>query len=171
MRRSFRQLATSIAFTLLVVALVSAADSAKSDKTKSQGKLDQATLEKAFSESLSGATLVGSFTTDGNEGKSGDRYQLVSAKKLQGDSWIFTYKAKIGDQMVDLPVPIQVLWAGDTPVMTLTDLTIPGLGTFTARVMFHGDRYAGTWQHGEHGGHMWGKIEKAKATSSNSEKK
>jgi hypothetical protein len=28
------------------------------------------------------------------------------------------------------------------------------------RLFFHGDRYAGTWQHGAIGGHMWGRIEK-----------
>jgi hypothetical protein len=36
------------------------------------------------------------------------------------------------------------------------------MGTFTARVLFYEDRYAGTWQHGKVGGHMFGKIEKAK---------
>ena len=46
--------------------------------------------------------------------------------------------------------------------MSLTNLTIPVLGTFTARVMFYGNRYAGTWQHGKVGGHMWGTIERAK---------
>jgi hypothetical protein len=52
-------------------------------------------------------------------------------------------------------------FAGDTPMISMTDLAIPTLGTFTARVFFHSDRYSGTWQHGEYGGHMFGKIEKA----------
>ena len=39
---------------------------------------------------------------------------------------------------------------------------VPTLGTFTARVLFYGDRYVGTWQHGKVGGHMFGKIEPAK---------
>ncbi len=46
-------------------------------------------------------------------------------------------------------------------MVSLTDLTIPGLGTFTARVLFYEDRYAGTWQHGKVGGHMFGKIQPA----------
>ena len=70
---------------------------------------------------------------------------------------------KVGENEIDVPIPIKVYWADDTPVMSLTDLTIPGVGTFTARVMFHGDRYAGTWQHGEVGGHMWGLVEKPDA--------
>ena len=35
----------------------------------------------------------------------------------------------------------------DTPIILMTDATIPGMGTFTARVFFHGDLYAGTWEH------------------------
>jgi hypothetical protein len=33
-----------------------------------------------------------------------------------------------------VPIPLIVRWAGDTPVITLTDLTIPGVGTFTTRL-------------------------------------
>jgi hypothetical protein len=42
----------------------------------------------------------------------------------------------------------------------LTDWEIPTLGTFTCRVLFYGDRYAGPWQHGKVGGLMYGRIEK-----------
>ena len=62
-----------------------------------------------------------------------------------------------------VPIAIKVLWAGDTPVMTLDDFTIPGIGTFSARVLFHGDRYVGTWQHGDVGGAMWGRVQKIEA--------
>jgi len=51
-------------------------------------------------------------------------------------------------------------------MVSLTNASIPGLGEgFSARVLFHEDRYAGTWQHGKVGGHMFGRIEKAKATA------
>jgi hypothetical protein len=59
---------------------------------------------------------------------------------------------------LSLPLPITVEWAGDTPVITLTQYQIPGLGSFSARVLFYEDRYAGTWQHGDVGGHLFGKI-------------
>ena len=55
---------------------------------------------------------------------------------------------------------VTMRWVGDTPMITMTDLSIPTLGTFTARVFFYGDRYAGTWQHDRVGGHMFGSIEK-----------
>jgi hypothetical protein len=125
-------------------------------------KMDRGALEREFASKLSGATLSGSFSLDGKNsgGNKPDKYRIVSAKKMQGDDWVITAKMKVGDNEVDVPVPIKVYWADDTPVMSLTDLTIPGMGTFTSRVMFYGNRYAGTWQHGEAGGHMWGVVEK-----------
>ena len=65
------------------------------------------------------------------------------------------------DKDVTVPIPLEIKWAGDTPVITLTDLAIPSLGTFTARVVIYDGRYAGTWQHGQVGGHLFGRIEKA----------
>jgi hypothetical protein len=61
---------------------------------------------------------------------------------------------------VTLPVAVPMRWIGDTPVIMMTDTTIPGLGTFTVRLFFYGDRYSGTWQHGAVGGLMYGRIEK-----------
>lgn len=133
---------------------------AADQKTSKPAKPDQAALEEAFAAKLTGATLVGTFTTDGREGAKPDRYKMVSAKKVKDNDWIFTATMKIGDREIDLPIPIKVYWADDTPVMSLTDLTIPGMGTFTSRVMFYGDRYAGTWQHGDHGGTFAGLIER-----------
>jgi hypothetical protein len=46
--------------------------------------------------------------------------------------------------------------------MTLDNLTLPGLGTFSARVVLHDDKYAGTWQHDKVGGHLFGTISRAK---------
>jgi hypothetical protein len=125
-------------------------------------KVDRPALEQAFAARLTGATLAGAFSLDGKDTgpNKPDRYQIVSAKKVSGDDWIITSKMKVGQNEIDIPIPIKVYWADDTPVMSLTDMTIPGVGTFTARVMFYGDRYAGTWQHGEAGGHMWGMVEK-----------
>lgn len=131
-------------------------------------KPDREALEKAFAERLSGSALVGTFSIQGREGTRPERYEIESVKKHKGDDWVITSRIKYGEHDVKLPIVVQVYWAGDTPVISLTDLTIPGLGTFTSRVMVHGDRYAGTWQHGEAGGHLWGRVEKDK--SANGEK-
>ena len=53
-------------------------------------------------------------------------------------------------------------WAEETPMVSLTNASLPGLGdAFSARVIFHDNRYAGTWQHGDVGGHLFGTIEPA----------
>ena len=65
-----------------------------------------------------------------------------------------------GNVDVTLPVVVPIVWAGDTPTVSITDYTIPTLGTVTARVFFYGERYAGSWQHGEFSGLMYGRIEK-----------
>jgi hypothetical protein len=125
---------------------------------------DRAALEQEFAERLTGSALVGTFSVVGRTGQpKEERYEITSAKKVQDNDWVITSRIKYGDKDVVLPVFVQVFWADDTPVITLTNRTIPGLGTFTARVMVHGDRYAGTWQHDAVGGHMWGFVEKRPA--------
>ena len=70
----------------------------------------------------------------------------------------------------EFPIPVKVEWAGDTPVLTMTDQKIEGMdGQFTVRLLFHGDRYAGTWQHGAAGGHMFGTIAKIEAEAEKTE--
>ncbi|MEX0718517.1 MAG: hypothetical protein WD066_18130 [Planctomycetaceae bacterium] len=119
--------------------------------------------EQAFAEKLSGAALVGRFTVDGKEADAKEeRYEISKVSKLRDDYWVFNSRVKYGTTDVTVPITLKVLWAGDTPMISMTDLAIPGLGTFTCRVFFHEDRYAGTWQHGEVGGHMFGRIEAAK---------
>ncbi len=120
--------------------------------------------EKAFAESLTGATLTGRFTVDGRAGEpKEERYEIAGASKTGVHDWLIVARVKYGQNDVNVPVPVKVHWADDTPVLSLTDLTIPGLGTFTSRVMFSGDRYVGTWQHGDKGGHLFGTIKKGVA--------
>jgi hypothetical protein len=122
--------------------------------------------EQAFSQKMQNCVLVGTFTVDGQtEGDplKPERYEIESAVKAAGDLWVFTVRIKYGKLDTKLPVTVPLLWAGETPMVSLTDASIPGLGEgFSARVLFHDDRYAGTWQHGKVGGHMFGRIEKAK---------
>jgi hypothetical protein len=130
----------------------------------------QEDLEKQFAQKLTGSTLVGKFTEERAArpepaAPKEDRYTLTKVQKLYGDNWLFVARIQYGDHDVSVPIMLPVKWAGDTPVITVTDAKIPGLGTYTARVMFYRDEYAGTWSGGNHGGHLWGKIEKAKATT------
>jgi len=128
---------------------------------------DRLVLEQEFSKKLSKAVLVGKYSIVGNEDSkspSSERYEIDSVTKLHDDYWVFIARIQYAKTDVRLPVTLKVLWAGDTPVLSLTNLTIPGLGAeFTCRIVVYGDRYAGTWQHGQAGGHLWGHIERQSA--------
>ena len=137
-----------------------------SDAQATDAKSDddaQAARFARFREQLSGARLVGQFTVVGREDRplAKEEYVISSVEKTsRGDYWLFKAQIKYGKNNVTVPMPLEVKWAGDTPVITLAETTIIGLGTFSARVVIDGDRYAGTWQHGETGGHLFGRIEK-----------
>ncbi|MAE30433.1 MAG: hypothetical protein CMO43_02360 [Verrucomicrobiales bacterium] len=119
---------------------------------------------KQFESTLTNAVLAGKFTITGKPSPPREEsYTIRSVTKMaQGDYWLFTARIKYGKRDVTLPMPIPVKWAGDTPVISLDNLTLPGLGTFSAHVVIDGDKYAGTWAHGQVGGHMFGTIGKAK---------
>jgi hypothetical protein len=126
----------------------------------------QADLDAQFTARMTNAVLAGNFTM-GNSGPKSDKYTIVSVRKLKDDNWLFQARVQFGGKDVTIPMIIPVKWAGDTPVISVTDLGFPGLGNYTARVMIYGDQYAGTWQdttNKAHGGHMWGKIEKPATT-------
>lgn len=119
----------------------------------------QEAREKEFQELMSGVILDGFFTANGATDRlTKETYTITSVSKLTGDYWIFKARIQYGDLDVTVPVPLTIKWAGDTPVLTLTDATIPGLGTFTARVLFYGGHYVGVWRHGEHIGQHFGRI-------------
>ena len=120
----------------------------------------RAELEKRFAESLSGATLEGHFTMGKDAKLRDDKYTIQKVSKIGGNLWLFQARVQYGSHDVTVPLPLPVEWAGDTPVVELTDLTIPGLGTYTARVLFYRDEYAGTWKGKNAGGQMFGKIVK-----------
>lgn len=132
-----------------------------SQEAASQEAPSQEELEAKFAEKLSGATLVGQFTvSDVNDGKplAQDKYQLGKVFKLPNGLWSLEARIQYGKHDVKLPLALPVKWAGDTPVITVTKVAFPGLGTYSARVLFYDDSYAGTWSGSTHGGEMWGKI-------------
>lgn len=111
---------------------------------------------------LSGSVFEGQFTIDGQpDGPKQEMYELQSVTKLPaGDLWLFKTRIRYGGHDVTVPLPIPIKWADGTPVISVDQLNVPGLGVFDARVVISGDRYAGTWQHGEVGGHLFGRIVK-----------
>ena len=115
--------------------------------------------DRNFQQMMSGVVLVGHSTLlNRDELSSEERYTIDKVSKLAGDTWLFQTRLKYGSQEIPVPIPLTVRWAGDTPVITLTDLSIPGVGTYTARVLLYRGQYAGTWSGKSHGGQLFGKI-------------
>jgi hypothetical protein len=156
--------------------LVCAGSTAVAQQTPDNAKapaLSQEELEKQLAETLSGATLVGNFTVVGlNSDKplKEDRYTLGKVSKLKNGLWSFEARIQYGDHDVKLPLALPVKWAGDTPVISVTDVAFPGLGTYSARVVIYRGWYAGTWHGGTHGGHLFGRIVKGDAEAKAAEK-
>ncbi len=147
---------------LLFAGVIPVAPLCAQEPATSKEMPDQAALFKKFSDNMKGAKLVGNFTIDGmpTDKMVKEEYHIISAEKTEkGDYWLITARVKYGKNDITLPMPLEVKWAGKTPVITLDEVTIPGLGTFDAKVVIDGKRYAGTWQHGKVGGLLFGGIE------------
>lgn len=144
----------------------------KTDASKGSAAGNMNAKERAFADLLTGAVLEGTwrmtyFDKPGEEMKLGDaksdRYEIVSAVKSGGDNWVITARIVYADRDVNLPVPVRVVWADDTPMITLTELTMPILGTYSARVIFHHGFYSGVWYGVGYGGVMSGQVTKAES--------
>jgi hypothetical protein len=119
--------------------------------------------EVKIAEYLSGAKFVGRYTTDNDKEASAkpETYTISKVEKLaEPDLYRLTSRIQYGETDSEVPMDLKILWSGSTPVITLDNLWIPGMGTFSARVLIHDGRYSGTWSHDEVGGHLFGKIVK-----------
>jgi hypothetical protein len=118
--------------------------------------------ERLFVERMRESALVGVFTTEGDPDRtaSPERYEIDSVEKVNDELWRFNATMNCCGITGAMPIAVPLRWAGDTPMIAMTDTTLPGLGTFTVRLFFYEDRYAGTWQHGPRRGQMHGRIER-----------
>lgn len=114
---------------------------------------------------LTGATLKGRYTVLGKDIPPADEeYTIQSAKKLpEGDLWLIESRIKYGKWDVTVPITVPIKWADKTPVISIEKLTIPAMGTFSARVLFNNEMYSGTWAHDDVKGHLFGQVIPAKA--------
>jgi hypothetical protein len=145
-----------IALIGIVLAALSGGCSKKDDA--------QAKREDEFRQMLTGARLTGKFSVTGRDEVRADSYKISSVTKLAGGIWTINAEIPRKNGPVTMPVPVRMEWAGDTAVMKLTDATLPGLGTFTVRILFYKAsdgkaHYAGFWSGGDHGGEMFGVVE------------
>jgi len=153
------KLARRAAFVLVPVSLLLVSVAPRRDDDEQEAR------EEAFAELLTGATLTGWFT-DSNHPEGPpvhDSYTISKAAKADGDKWLI--QSRIGESGLEVPLYIDVKWAGDTPVMTLDQLEVPKMGAFDARVLFYGKSYAGVWRGAKHAGEMGGRVERLPAAA------
>jgi hypothetical protein len=138
---------------------------AAAKRAEQQSQAKRSELESALAKMLSGATLEGSFTSTGAGSDptrlAREKYTLGAVKKVSGDVWQIPARIQYGDKDVAIPIMLPIHWAGDTPVVTVDNLALPGFGAVSARVIFFDGHYAGYWKHGAHGGHLFGVIHPA----------
>jgi hypothetical protein len=123
-------------------------------------------LHEKLAKYLTGTRWEGQFSMSGVKGNQTETYEIIKAEKgAEGDNWNLIARIKYGGKDATLPLPpIEIKFAGGTPVITVDRVTFPGFGTFDARVLIRQGQYAGTWAHlgqgGGVGGHLFGTIKK-----------
>lgn len=154
-------------FPMLAILVLGTLAHAQATQPATRPVKTQEELEAGLSKLLSNATLEGSFTStargsDPNRVNS-DKYTLGAVQKIAGKMWLIQAKIQYRGNDILFPLTLPIEWAGDTPVIVVDNFTIPGMGTFNARVMFFDGHYSGYWSHGPRGGNMFGVIKPAEA--------
>ena len=118
-------------------------------------------LEAKFKAALTKATFSGRWCgiKDGKlTPEKEDKYTISSVVKVGGDMWLVNARIQYGKKDFVAPIPVQVKWAGDTPVIIVDKVGVADSGTYSARVLIYEKTYAGTWSGGDHGGLLNGVI-------------
>src|ERR1700728_3379922 len=111
------------------------------------------TAEKQFQEALNNVTLIGYFTQGDGADLHDDKYVIERVTKVKDDTWKFEARIQYNNKDFKVAMPLPVKFAGDTPVISLTNFVVPGFGSFTARVVLYNGAYAGTWGSAGANGH------------------
>lgn len=150
-----------VALSLIAIVGITADAMAQDASLDRDAWVKQQALEKEFKELLTGCKFIGRYTvsTSLEETPKGDEYHIENVQKMDDNKWMFVARIKYGSFDMKLPITLVVEWAGETPVIVVDKIEIAG-GTYSARVVIHGNKYAATWDGGDYGGHMWGTIEK-----------
>jgi hypothetical protein len=117
--------------------------------------------EAKFKATLTKATLSGRWCSikDGALGPDKeDKYTILGVAKLTASTWLINSRIQYGKVDVVAPIPVQVQWAGDTPVIIVDNVGIPGGNKYSARVMIYDKTYSGTWTGVDQGGLLHGVI-------------
>jgi heat shock protein HslJ len=120
-----------------------------------------AEMEAKFKTTLTNATMSGRWALikDGQlTPEQAEKYTITGVNKIFGERWLIRARIQYGEKDITIPVPVRVKWAGDTPVITVDDVGLPGGASYSARVIIYDDSYAGTWSGGNLRGLLNGVI-------------
>jgi len=146
---------------ILGLLLTAIAFPAQAQDTQEKRSGDLTEREKAFQDTMTDAVLVGTFRMLNENGLSDshdEAYTIAGVKKIHGENWIVESRIQYMEKDITVPIPIKLYWIEDTPVISVTDLLIPGAGTYTSRVQVYRGCYAGTWFGKGYGGTLSGRI-------------
>jgi hypothetical protein len=150
----------SFLFVAAVAAGLSSSASLLAQQPAAAPAVEMNALEKQFQQSMTNASLIGFFTIGDGSMTMPDKYTIASITKVDTDVWNVEASIEYGNKAYKATVKVPVKWAGDTPVLTLSNYLIQGQGVYSARILIHNGMYAGTWGAQEKGGKMFGKIVK-----------
>ncbi len=166
MKKAFALLLLATSFVLAQEPKKSPADAAKeATSPPAPTKATQEQLEAKFIATMNKATMTGRWCLiqDGKlTPEKEEKYTILGARKLEGDAWMIGSKMQYGGKEIVAPIPVKVKWAGDTAVIIVDKLAIPGGGTYSARVLVYENTYAGTWSGGDKVGLLSGFITQEK---------
>ena len=160
-----------IAFSTLITAQESGSGTAAVESSEQLAQeaaevaeaADVTELHERLAKYLTGTKWTGQFTMSNKEmgDLTQEEYYILSAEKMEeGDYWKLVARIKYGKNDLTMPLPLEIKWADQTPVITVDQMLVPTLGTFDARVLIRNGKYSGTWTHNKVGGHLFGTIEK-----------
>jgi hypothetical protein len=123
---------------------------------------EQTRLEEAFVKAMTNVVLDGTWRMTDKDGRltepRDEQYTIISVSKGFADNWVISARMRFGSNDVTMPFPVRVVWAGDTPIITVDDFAVPGVGTYSARVMIYRDYYCGSWFGKGYSGIMSGRV-------------
>ncbi len=160
--------------SLLLMLLLTACGGARDLKSDEAAKPKEPTApkqviyndnEQVLKKMLNGATLNGVFTMKGKnnlDGVAKDTYVISAVDKVDEERWRFMVRITYLKTDINVPLFLPIKWAGDTAIVYVDKVFVPGAGTYSARVAFYKDQYAGVWEGDGYGGQLMGTIEPLK---------
>ena len=108
---------------------------------------------------LSGATLSGFLSAEGSPQPRPASLQIKRLEKSAGPhDWTFQVALQAAGNTEECPLTADVHWAGSTPVISIHEVNIPGVGTVSAKLLINNWLFAGIWVHNDKRGQVWGEV-------------